>query len=77
MSRAENRHHRKRVITNRVRQIKVRWQVDDPKWILKTARHKTSPFTRCTCEGCTGNEEIKAENRRSRKAGRSAAKETE
>ena len=77
MSRSENRHHRQRVIRNRVRKIKVKWRSSakgDPAWVQSTARGKDNPFTRCSCEMCQESEYHQAENRRDRKAAKQSTK---
>lgn len=69
MSRAENRHHRRRVIKNRVRQVKAKWHrsARDTEWLHRTVRFKDNPFTRCSCEMCQESESNRANNRRCRK----------
>lgn len=81
MSRAENRHHRERVIKNRVKTMKVMWpyscSVSGPEWVAKQARQKDNPFTRCSCEMCSNRRAERAENRRERKEAKHKIKNEE
>ena len=78
MSLAENRHHRQRVIRNRIRNIKCKWSTSynhgDAKWLQKTAGGKDNPFTRCSCQMCQDSEHEHAENKRLRKAAKHSIK---
>jgi len=78
MSRAENRHHRQRVIRNRIRKIKHKWSISykcgSEEWLQKTAHGKDNPFTRCSCFMCQNAEQEHIENKRERKAAKQAIK---
>ena len=70
MSRAENRHHKQRVVRNRIKKIKVKWRcsaTNNEEWVIKTAKGKDNPFTRCSCWMCQDTEHEHAENKRDRK----------
>lgn len=79
MSRAENRHHRQRVIKKRIKEIKITWpsscSICGPEWIIKQARQKDNPFTRCSCEMCTNKMRERAENKKERKLAKQVIKE--
>jgi hypothetical protein len=80
MSRAENRHHRQRVIKNRVKNIKAKWSLsskDNEEWVLKTACGKDNPFTRCSCEMCSNSSFERAGNKRERKLAKHKIKKDE
>jgi hypothetical protein len=82
MSRAENRHHRQRVIKNRVRNLKAKWSWSsnlegEKEWLLKTACGKDNPFTRCSCEMCSNSNTERAENKRERKLAKHRIKKEE
>ena len=81
MSRAENRHHRQRVIRNRIKKIKCQWSCSASHggldWVVKTASGKDNPFTRCSCSMCQNAEQERAENKRKRKEAKQAIKEDE
>lgn len=73
MSRAQTRHHRERVIKNRIKKIKLKWRLsamNDTAWVESTAKAKTNPFTRCSCEMCQEPRSHKRENKRARKQAR-------
>ena len=81
MSRAENRHHRERVIKNRIKTMKLAWpyscSISGPDWVLKQARQKDNPFTRCSCASCQNAMEERAGNKRERKAAKHEIKEVD
>jgi hypothetical protein len=71
---AENRHHRVRVIKNRIRELKAKWhnsaKSGGQEWLEQTAKGKDNPFTRCSCEMCQGARQERDERRRERKQAR-------
>ena len=78
MSRAENRHHKERVIKNRIKTMKITWPYMCSKagyeWVIQQAQQKDNPFTRCSCASCQHSSEERAENRRERKAAKLSIK---
>ncbi len=57
MSQGENRHHRRRLAANRIRQLSALWK-PSPEFEQTTGFHasvvgKTNPLTRCSCCLCS------------------------
>jgi len=80
MSLSEKRHHKQRVIRNRIREIKLKWHntaQHNPEWVIKTAKGKDNPFTRCSCYMCSNRIEEKLENRRIRRKAKQDIKNDE